>query len=125
MKITRISCRFFCVSCSYLSLSVSIAIYASIHTTFYYQELYHRFGCQSTLINQQLSFTCCSTEICLLWFIMQGYWKTIKSRITVIEPSGLVLEIQKQIRKNGKPCPSPELGGIKGETGSGATFQPT
>jgi len=130
MKITRISWQIFfvCLAVTFLSL-FSIAIYAS-HTyhKFYYRNFTTDSVVKSTLIKQQLEFYLTAAQNMLaVDSLCKAIGKTIKSRITVIEPSGLVLgDSETDPDRMENHAHRPEIkAAIKGETGVEQRFSPT
>jgi len=130
MKITRISWQIFfvCLAVTFLSL-FSIAIYAS-HTyhKFYYRNFTTDSVVKSTLIKQQLEFYLTAAQNMLaVDSLCKAIGKTIKSRITVIEPSGLVLgDSETDPDRMENHAHRPEINAaIKGETGVEQRFSPT
>lgn len=130
MKITRISWQIFfvCLAVTFLSL-FSIAIYAS-HTyhKFYYRNFTTDSVVKSTLIKQQLEFYLTAAQNMLaVDSLCKAIGKTIKSRITVIEPSGLVLgDSETDPDRMENHAHRPEIkAAFKGETGVEQRFSPT
>lgn len=130
MRITRISWQIFfaCLAITFLSL-FSIAIYAS-HT---YRKFYHRnFAAdsvvKSTLIRQQLESYLTSTQsMHAVDSLCKTIGQSIKTRITVIDPSGLVLGDSKTDPGHMENhAHRPEIkAALKGETGVQQRFSPT
>ena len=130
MRITRISWQIFsvCLGITFLSV-VSIAIYAS-HT---YRKLYLRnfvadSVVKSTLIRQQLeSYLITAQSMNTVDSLCKTIGRSIKTRITVIEPSGLVLGDSKTDpgRMESHAYRPEIMAALKGETGVQQRFSPT
>lgn len=130
MRITRISWQIFfvCLAVTFLSL-FSIALYAS-HTyrKFYYRNLTADSIIKSTLIRQQLeSYLTTAQSAYSVDSLCKVIGHSIKTRITVIEPSGLVLgDSETDPDRMENHAHRPEIkAAFKGETGVEQRFSPT
>jgi len=130
MKITKISWQIFfvCLAITFLSL-FSIAIYAShAYRKFYQRNFVADSVVKSILIRQQLeSYLTAAQSMHAVDSLCKMIGQSINTRITVIEPSGLVLGDSKtDPDRMENHSQRPEVrAALKGETGVYQRFSPT
>jgi two-component system phosphate regulon sensor histidine kinase PhoR len=130
MRITRISWQIFfvCLAVTFFSL-FSIAIYAShTYSKFYLRNFTTDSVVKSTLIKRQIeSYLTTAQGMHAVDSLCKTIGKLIKTRITVIKPSGLVLgDSETDPDRMENHAHRPEIrAALKGETGVQKRFSPT
>lgn len=130
MRVTRITWQIFivCIAVTFLSL-FSIAFYASHeYRKFYYRNLTEDSVVKSNLIKQLLeSYLNTSQSMHAVDSLCKAIGHSMKTRVTIIEPSGTVLgDSEKDPQQMENHAYRPEVkAAFRGETGVEQRFSPT